>query len=141
MRILTGLALGLALTASAAAQDQQAGSEAATNAEETFKKLIEQCDNTDMLFLRAKIRLELGRIDEAAAGNSKQLLDQGMAKCGEGKMDEAKSTLEESYKIAKAAVSEKFEAAAEPEVTGSAEKQPETDTANTAEDKPWWKFW
>ncbi|MEM8689171.1 MAG: hypothetical protein AAGF81_17720 [Pseudomonadota bacterium] len=139
MRIVTGLALGLALTASAVAQEQQAGNEASANAEETFNKLIEQCDNTDMLFLRAKIRLELGRIDAAAAGTSKQLLDQGMAKCGEGKLDEAKSTLEESYRIAKAATAEKFEAQAE--VTGSIAKQPETDTANTAEGKPWWKFW
>ena len=139
MRIMTGLALGLALTASAVAQEQQAGNEASANAEETFKKLVEQCDDTDMLFLRAKIRLELGRIDEAAAGNSKQLLDQGMAKCGEGKLDEAKSSLEESYKIAKAAAAEKFET--QVEVTRSADKQPETDTANTAEDKPWWKFW
>ena len=39
------------------AQEQQADNAASANANETFRKWIEQCDNVDVLILRARIRL------------------------------------------------------------------------------------
>ena len=57
----------LLVNSSAFAQTQQAGSEAATNAEETFKKLVAKCDDVDALVLRARVRLAMGRLDDQAA--------------------------------------------------------------------------
>ncbi|MEO0722534.1 MAG: hypothetical protein AAFY43_10360 [Pseudomonadota bacterium] len=129
-----------AMTVSVAAQDQQAGNEASTNAEDTFRKLIEKCDDTDMLMLRARIRLQFSRTTDAAGKEAGALLDQGFAQCGEGKLDEGKATLQKALQVAEAGVNEKLQevtataAAAKKEAEAAEEKK-------AAETKPWWQFW
>ena len=140
------LAASVTLTTTALAQEQQAGNDASARADETFKKLIEQCDNTDVLVLRARIRLALGRTTDAARDEASKMLDQGMATCGEGKIDEAKAQLKKAEEIAQAGVTEKFgqDASAETKPTAAkAEDAKDSDAKSdvTAEKKPWWKFW
>ncbi len=154
-----------ALFASTAAfaQTQQAGSEAATNAEETFKKLVAKCDDVDALVLRARVRLAMGRLDdEAAVAELTKKTDAGLALCGEGKIDEAKASLTETLAAADAKVSEKFGQegdtnevkAAQADESGSdkgssaGKKAASASSAAssqakvaTEEKKPWWKFW
>ena len=103
------LALALILLATPAlAQQQQAGNEASTNTEETFQALIDQCDNTDALLLRARIRLQLSRTTEEAAAQAQKMMDDGFAKCGSGDLDGAKATLTEALAIAEAGATENF---------------------------------
>ncbi len=141
------LAMFVALAAPASAQEQQAGNAASTNADETFQKLIAKCDNTDMLMLRARIRLLLGRTTEAASKEAQTMLDQGLSECGAGKTDDAKVTLEKALKVASVGVEQKLaDDASAQAATASRKAQPETDAAkpanaNGAETKPWWKFW
>lgn len=136
--LLTSLIVA-AMTVSAAAQDQQAGNEASTNADDTFRKLIEKCDDTDMLMLRARIRLQLSRTTDAAGKEAGTLLNQGFAQCGEGKLDEGKATLQKALGVAEAGVNEKLQ-----EVTAAAaaaKKASEAEEKKAAQDKPWWQFW
>lgn len=127
------------------AQEQQAGNEASTNADKTFQKLVDACDNTDVLVQRAKIRLQLGRSTDEARDAAQALLDQGLRQCSEGDVSSALASLEESFSIAEAGVTEKFgqDASAAAAVAPAAAAQPSpTDTSENVEtEKPWWKFW
>ncbi|MEL6523704.1 MAG: hypothetical protein AAFQ66_22200 [Pseudomonadota bacterium] len=133
----------LILTAPVAiAQEQQAGNEASTNAEETFQQLVEQCDNTDMLMLRAKVRLQLSRTTEEAAAQAQGLMEEGFALCGDGDMDTATAKLEEALAVSSEGASEKFGTDASATVEPASEET--TAEAQPAEDEqsgPWWKFW
>ena len=105
------IALLLALTAvpvSAMAQQQQAGNAASTNTEETFQALIDQCDDIDALMLRARIRLQIPRTTEDAAGKAQDMLDNAFAKCGAGELDLAKTMLEEALALAEAGTTDNF---------------------------------
>lgn len=121
----------------AVAQEQEAGK--LTDTEAVFQKLVEQCDNVDMLMLRARIRLELPRTTDDAADTAKDKLLQGFELCAAGKMAEGKIVLEEGYEIAKAGVTEKFgqEGTGSDETTVSQPKPVE----KIESQKPWWKFW
>ncbi|MEM9027479.1 MAG: hypothetical protein AAGC70_03830 [Pseudomonadota bacterium] len=126
------LASGSLLVSAALAQDQQAGNEASTNADETFKKLVEKCDNTDALMLRARIRLQLGRTTDTARDAASKLMDQGLSQCGDGKIDEAKTTLAEALKVAEAGVTEKLDQSTS-KVAQNTESQPATSPAQPTE--------
>lgn len=106
IRTLT-LFLAFSLTpALAIAQQQQAGNEASTNTEATFQALIDQCDNIDALMLRARIRLQIPRTTDDAAGKAQEMLDNAFAKCGAGDLDGAKIMLQDALKIAEAGATE-----------------------------------
>lgn len=145
------LAVFLALPTPALAQEQQAGNAASTNAEQTFQQLIAKCDNTDMLMLRARIRLLLGRTTEAASKEAQAMLDDGLSKCGAGNLDEAKATLDQALKVASAGVEQKLAddasaQAAQASQNAQSESGSESGSAKPAsadggEKKPWWKFW
>ncbi|MEO1775956.1 MAG: hypothetical protein AAFS07_13480 [Pseudomonadota bacterium] len=135
--------IALLVATPALAQQQQAGNEASTNTEETFQALIDQCDDTDALMLRARIRLQLPRTTPEAAAQSQEMLDQAFATCGGGDVEAAKTQLAEALEIAEAGVAETFEAeeaAAAEEATATAAETTEDAAAETAE-KPWWQFW
>jgi len=119
------------------AQVQEAGK--LTDTEAVFQNLVEQCDNADMLMLRARIRLELPRTTEEAAGVAREKLLQGFELCASGNMAEGKAVLEEGYETAKMGVTEKFgqEGTGGDETTISKPKPVET----ASDAKPWWKFW
>lgn len=139
MRILA-LALLVALSAPAVAQEQQAGNEASTKAAETFQKLIDQCDNVDALTLRARIRLLISRTTPDAAKEAQTLLDQGFAACGKGDMDTAITTLNTALEVADAGTTEVFEGGND--ATSAAAAPQATQTAATDDDKgAWWQFW
>ncbi|MEM9144922.1 MAG: hypothetical protein AAGC57_01910 [Pseudomonadota bacterium] len=103
------LAVALVLFAPPAlAQQQQAGNEASTNTEETFQALIDQCDDTDALMLRARIRLQIPRTTEDAATTAQGMLDEAFSKCGAGDLDGAKAMLQEALEIAEVGATEIF---------------------------------
>lgn len=144
--ILTALCLAIAnpvLSTVARAQEQQAGNAASTNADETFQDLVAKCNDTDVLMLRARIRLVLGRTTEKAAKEGGELLKTGMASCGHGKIDEAKATLNKAYAVVNAGATEKFGQDASAKVTAAPEKKPAATKASAKSEtkKPWWKFW
>ncbi|MEL6374306.1 MAG: hypothetical protein AAFR04_10085 [Pseudomonadota bacterium] len=149
--LAASLAAPMASLTPAIAQEQQAGNPASTNADETFKKLIAKCDNTDVLVLRARIRLQLGHTTPEAAKDAKAMLDKGLSTCGEGNIDEAKATLAKALKLAEAGVTKTYGQDASTKVTTAASKpdqkaKPGDDAAKpdatpAAEQKPWWKFW
>ena len=94
--------------------------------------------------LRARIRLELPRIDKSDADTVEKMLFEGFEMCAQKKPEEAKVKLTEAYDIAKQAASERFGQTG----TGGLEtvkKEVETikdkDISNGTKDKPWWKFW
>jgi len=140
MRMTTIAAAALLLAGAAVAQEQQAGNEASRNAEETFQNLIAQCDDTDALVMRSRIRLLLGRTTDEAAAQAQQLLDEGFAACGEGDMETAMAKLEESLAVADAGTDEVFDAENEAEMA-AAEDRAESAAGEGGEDRPWWKFW
>lgn len=134
-------AASLTVSGYAFAQAQQAGNDASTNADETFQKLIEQCDNVDVLVLRARVRLLLGRTTEDAAAEAGTLMDQGLAKCGEGMIDDAKALLNQSIAVANAGAEEKFGTDASADTPAKAPAEEADSDADADEDKPWWKVW
>ncbi|MEO1458130.1 MAG: hypothetical protein AAFV49_11315 [Pseudomonadota bacterium] len=155
--MLRSCALILALIAvPALAQQQQAGNEASTNTEETFQALIEQCNDTEALMLRARIRLQLPRTTEEAAAEAQTMLDEGFAACGAGDLEGAKTKLAEALAVAEAGVTENFgtdaSAGSEPaaaETGAETQAEPAAAEAATAAEsaepeeapKPWWQFW
>lgn len=144
--IVAALCLAIAnpaLSTPANAQDQQAGNDASTNADKTFQALVAKCDDTDVLILRARIRLVISRTTESAAKEGGALLKTGMARCGEGKIDEAKTTLNKAYEIVNAGATEKFGQDASAKVKAAPDKKPAATqtSAKTETKKPWWKFW
>ena len=121
---------------------QEAGT--LVNTEEIFQKLIDKCDDVNLLMLRARIRLELPRIDKSEADTVEKMLLEGFEMCAQKKPEEAQVKLTEAYDIAKKAASERFGQTG----TGGLEtvkKEVETikdkDISNGTKDKPWWKFW
>ena len=121
---------------------QEAGT--LVNTEEIFQKLIDKCDDVNLLMLRARIRLELPRIDKSDAEKVEKMLLEGFEMCAQKNPEEAKVKLTEAYDIAKKAASERFGQTG----TGGLEtvkKEVETikdkDISNGTKDKPWWKFW
>jgi hypothetical protein len=121
---------------------QEAGT--LVNTEEIFQKLIDKCDDVNLLMLRARIRLELPRIDKSDAEKVEKMLLEGFEMCAQKKPEEAQVKLTEAYDIAKKAASERFGQTG----TGGLEtvkKEVETikdkDISNGTKDKPWWKFW
>ena len=121
---------------------QEAGT--LVNTEEIFQKLIDKCDDVNLLMLRARIRLELPRIDKSDAEKVEKMMLEGFEMCAQKKPEEAKVKLTEAYDIAKKAASERFGQTG----TGGLEtvkKEVETikdkDISNGTKDKPWWKFW
>lgn len=146
MRFLLLAALAIAtpvLSLNAFAQEQQAGNAASTNADKTFQELVAKCDDTDVLMLRARIRLVIGRTTEKAAKEGGELLKTGMASCGQGKTDEARATLTKAYAIVNAGATQKFGQDATAKVKAAKQKKPEATKASADTDakKPWWKFW
>jgi hypothetical protein len=148
MRYLILAALCLAITNSALSsralsQEQQAGNAASTNADKTFQELVAKCNDTDVLMLRARIRLVLGRTTEKAVKEGSALLRTGMTSCGEGKIEEAKATLTKAYAVVNAGATEKFGQDASAKVKAAPEKRPEATKASAKAEtkKPWWKFW
>ena len=147
MRFPAVLMIATVFSTSAFAQTQQAGSEAATNADETFQKLIEKCDNTDALVLRARIRLAVGRLDDQTAiEDLTNQTNKALSICGEGKVDEAKAELKKTLDAADAKVSKKFDQDGTPDVkpvSSDAQSKNEDDKAGKDGDQqsPWWKFW
>lgn len=144
----------LCVSTAAFAQNQQAGSESGTNADETFKQLVAKCDDVDALVLRARVRLAIGRLgDDAAIADLTKKTEAGLALCGEGKIEEAKAALTETLAAADAKVSDKFgqegdtndvkAAAAESSKQEDkvADKEGGDAKVATEEKKPWWKFW
>lgn len=131
-------AAAMSLAAPAMAQEQRAGNAASANADDTFEKLVAQCDDIDALVIRARIRLLLSRTTETAAAEAAQMMDQGLAQCGQGDVDMAKDTLRQAYEIADKGVTEKFGQDATGQVAAAPEKAPEK---APAEEKPWWRFW
>ena len=128
------------LTEEAASQ----GAGKLVNTEEIFQKLIDKCDDVNLLMLRARIRLELPRIDKSDAEKVEKMLLEGFEMCAQKKPEEAQVKLTEAYDIAKKAASERFGQTG----TGGLEtvkKEVETikdkDISNGTKDKPWWKFW
>lgn len=121
---------------------QEAGT--LVNTEEIFQKLIDKCDDVNLLMLRARIRLELPRIDKSDAEKVEKMMLEGFEICSKNNPEEAKLKLTEAYDIAKKAASERFGQTG----TGGLEtvkKEVETikdkDISNGTKDKPWWKFW
>lgn len=121
---------------------QEAGS--LVNTEEIFQKLIDKCDDVNLLMLRARIRLELPRIDTSDAAIVEKMLLEGFEMCAQKKPEEAKVKLTEAYEIAKKAASEKFGQTGTgglETVKKDVENKKDKDTSNGAKDKPWWKLW
>lgn len=88
--------------------EQQAGNTTSANAEDTFQQLIAQCDNIDVLLLRAKIRLEIGRQPPELAETTTNAMNDGLAICGEGKVDEAVEMLTVALEQAKDGTTQKY---------------------------------
>lgn len=143
MRYSLLLLLGFAISAEASAQEQQAGNEASTNAEATFQQVVDQCDDMDMLMLRARLRLEISRATEVAAKTAGDMLTQGFVQCAEGRIDAGKETLAKAYEIARAGVTEAYGQDATVKTSANVEEAVAEEASDTAEggSKPWWKFW
>ncbi|MEO1563511.1 MAG: hypothetical protein AAFR98_08755 [Pseudomonadota bacterium] len=137
--ILTTAAL-LAAT-QAFSQEQQAGNDASANADETFQALMEKCDDIDTIMLRNRLRVQIPRITEEAAATAQEMMDQGMATCGEGDLDGAKATLNEALEIAAEGASENFGTDGSETPTETAATTEETTEADAEAAKPWWQFW
>ena len=117
------------------AQQQQAGNAASTDTEGTFQALMEKCDDIDVIMLRNRLRVQIPRITEEAAAQAQEMMDTGMATCGEGDLDGAKETLESALEIAAQGASDNFGTDA------SADTTPAVEDGNAEAAKPWWQFW
>lgn len=141
--LIVALAMALAPAVVAKAQTA-AGSPEARAAEETFRALVEKCDNTDVLVLRAQVRNKMSLASEEAAKSASDLLDQGLAKCGEGKLDEAKTDLNKALEVASAGVTDRLGADSNVNVEQTGADQTPATTGDQPEGeaaKPWWQFW
>lgn len=138
--ILVAIAIGF-LTLPASAQEQQAGNEASTNADATFQKLVEKCDDMDMLMLRARLRLEISRATDDAAKRANTMLVDGFEKCAAGQAEAGKTTLQQAYEIARDGVTEAYgqDATVKVEVTPLVSDPSEAPVDSVS--KPWWKIW
>lgn len=108
------------------AQEQQAGNDASTNADETFRQLMEQCDDIEALTLRARFRLQIERTTPEARQEAEPLFEQGLAECGEGDLEVARATLQQALDIAAAGAQEIFD---EQAAAAAAEEEAAEETA------------
>lgn len=129
----------LGLPVASWAQDQQAGT--ATDTDAAFQALIDACDDTDALMLRARIRLQLPRTTDEAASTAQGMMTEAFTTCGEGDADAAKAQLAEALEIAEAGAAEVFDPDAEVEVTEVDVGQTPEPVAEDDASTPWWKFW
>tara|TARA_B100001939_G_C16635422_1_gene485269 strand:+ start:141 stop:569 length:429 start_codon:yes stop_codon:yes gene_type:complete len=139
--IISTLAVGFMLIAPSA-HSQQMGAGNLTDTEAEFLKLSSQCDEVDVLMLRARIRLEVSALEsrsetEAAASRAKESLANGMATCGSGDVEGAKTILNAAYEAAQAENSRKFGQAG---VGNNIETQ-QVENQTEPVSKPWWKIW
>ncbi|MEM9716803.1 MAG: hypothetical protein AAF826_09830, partial [Pseudomonadota bacterium] len=115
---------------------------ASANADETFEALMALCDDIDVIMLRNRLRLQIPRIPEEAATQAEEMMNQGMATCGEGDLDGAKTTLTAALDIADKGASDAFGAEGTVTATASATTEIEATSEGDAENaKPWWQFW
>ncbi|MEL6515975.1 MAG: hypothetical protein AAFY06_15915 [Pseudomonadota bacterium] len=142
IRLLT-VTSAAALAVPAFSQEQQAGNAASTDTEATFQALIDKCDDTDALMLRARIRLQLPHTTDDAAATAQKMLDDGFATCGGGDLEGAKTILTEALDIAEAGATVTY-GATDAEATGADENASENVEQASEEkngEKPWWKLW
>lgn len=148
MRTLVFVMTTAILTIPAMAQDS-ALQDPNANADDTFRALVEKCDDTDALVLRARIRVAMPRATDEVQKQAEDQIEQAFAKCGEGKLDEAKTLLESTYEVVNASVTERFGEDGSADVQrdsggdGAAPDAAATgdDAAGDGETKPWWQFW
>ena len=111
------------------------------NTEEIFQKLIDKCDDVNLLMLRARIRLELPRIDKSDADTVEKMLFEGFEMCAQKKPEEAKVKLTKAYEIAKKAASEKFGQTGTGGLETVKKDSEPLNSSGDKKDKPWWKIW
>ena len=128
----------LTLPSAALAQTQQAG--IATDTDAAFQALVDACDDTDALMLRARIRLQVPRATEETAAAAQKMMEEAFATCASGDVEAAKAQLADALKIAEDGANEVFAAAEAAEVETAAEAAQDADATDDA-DSPWWKFW
>lgn len=128
----------LTLPSATLAQTQQAG--IATDTDAAFQALVDACDDTDALMLRARIRLQVPRATEATAAAAQKMMEEAFATCASGDVEAAKAQLADALKIAEDGANEVFAAAEAAEVETAAEAAQDADATDDA-DSPWWKFW
>ena len=139
--VLVSLILMMSHGSALAQSQQQAGADGG-QADAAFQELIAKCDDTDVLLLRGKTRLLLGRTTPEAAEQAQQLINEGLAKCGEGDIEAAKAKINEGYELAQAGATEKFGTDASAEKTEEAASiEAASENEAKGEEKPWWKFW
>ena len=113
-----------------------------TDTETEFQKLAAQCDEVEVLMLRARIRLEVSTLEsraetEAAANQAKESLANGMSTCGSGDIEGAKAILNAAYEAAKAENSKKFGQVG----VGNDIETEQVENRTESDSKPWWKIW
>ena len=113
-----------------------------TDTETEFQKLAAQCDEVEVLMLRARIRLEVSTLEsraetEAAANQAKESLANGMATCGSGDIEGAKAILNAAYEAAQAENSKKFGQVG----VGNDIETEQVENRTESDSKPWWKIW
>lgn len=111
MKQLMTLLIALVVSGSALATtnfQQGAGNTVGTNADETFKALIDACGDVSILGLRARARLEMNQSTPEGKAKIVELMDQAMATCGGGDIVKATEQMNEAIAIGKASVTENF---------------------------------
>ncbi len=121
---------------------QQMGAGKLTDTEAEFQKLAAQCDEVEVLMLRARIRLEVSTLEsraetEAAANQVKESLANGMSTCGSGDIEGAKAILNAAYEAAQAENSKKFGQVG----VGNDIETEQVENRTESDSKPWWKIW
>ena len=121
---------------------QQMGAGKLTDTEAEFQKLAAQCDEVEVLMLRARIRLEVSALEsraetEAAANQAKESLANGMSTCGSGDIEGAKAILNAAYEAAQAENSKKFGQVG----VGNDIETEQVENRTESDSKPWWKIW
>ena len=121
---------------------QQMGAGKLTDTEAEFQKLAAQCDEVEVLMLRARIRLEVSTLEsraetEAAANQAKESLANGMSTCGSGDIEGAKAILNAAYEAAQAENSRKFGQVG----VGNDIETEQVENRTESDSKPWWKIW
>jgi hypothetical protein len=121
---------------------QQMGAGKLTDTEAEFQKLAAQCDEVEVLMLRARIRLEVSTLEsraetEAAANQAKESLANGMSTCGSGDIEGAKAILNAAYEAAQAENSKKFGQVG----VGNDIETEQVENRTESDSKPWWKIW
>ena len=121
---------------------QQMGAGKLTDTEAEFQKLAAQCDEVEVLMLRARIRLEVSTLEsraetEAAANQAKESLANGMSTCGSGDLEGAKAILNAAYEAAQAENSRKFGQVG----VGNDIETEQVENRTESDSKPWWKIW